>query len=172
MERVHVIVEEWVTTFGAKVTNRLFGAVDDLRSAMRLARVVAISIENRAKVGHRRLQEAVQERENRLTKLLADSSEPMIVTDNAHRVLDANSAGLALLGVSRANFRKFTIDAFLPSGQTHFFERSGPPLTRGSTRLGECEITRLDGKSQEMSFVFQPNFVLGRHLAKFQDIKP
>jgi PAS domain-containing protein len=171
MERVHWTVEEWVATFGAKVTNRLFAAVDSVTRAVRSVSTVVTSFENRARLSHRRLQEALQERENRLTKLLADSSEPMIVTDDAHRVLDANLAGLTLFGISKANIHKFTVDAFLRSDQTHLFERSGPPFVRGATRLGKCEISRLDGKSQVVGFVFQPNFVLGRHLTKFQDLK-
>jgi PAS domain-containing protein len=168
MERVQWAVEEWVATLGAKVTNRLFVAVDSVMRAMRSVSTLVTSFKNRARVGHRRLQEALQERENRLTKLLADSSEAMIVTDDAHRVLDANLAGLALLGVSKTNIHKFTVDAFLRSNQTHLFERGVPPFLRGAARAGKCEINGLDGKSQVVGFVFQPNFVLGRHLTKFQ----
>lgn len=168
MERAHLNIREWVTTCGAKLTARLVATEDNITEAGHAARAFIVAAYNRAKLGHRRLQEALLERERRLSKLLADSPEPMIVTDDAHRVLDANSAGLALLGVSKANLRNFTIDAFLPSTQTHFFERGGPPFVKGIVRLGECEISRLDGKSQVTGFTFHPDVVLGRHVATFQ----
>jgi len=171
MERVHLNFGEWVTTFGAKATDRLFAVLDEAAGAVRSTRAVIVSLSQRAKTGHLRLQEALKERESRLAKLLSDSPEPVVVTDDAHRVVDANPAGLALFGVSKANIGQFTIDAFLTSNQTHFFERVGPPFIKGTTRLGECQIRRLDGKLQIVNFSFQPNFILGRHVSRFQEVK-
>jgi PAS domain S-box-containing protein len=170
MQRIHLTLNEWLTTFGAKAAVGISSGVGKLSHALRYARAFALALVDRAKVGGLRLQEVLQERENRLLRLVADSRDPTIVTDNAHRVLDANAAGSALFGVSEANIRNFTIDAFVPSEQAHFFERSGPPFVRGATRQGECEITRLDGKSILVGFSFQPNVILGRHVATFQNV--
>jgi len=117
---------------------------------------------------HEALQEALHDRENRLLKLLADSSDAIVVIDGQHRLLDANSRALALLGISRTNIEQFTIDAFLSSNNISHFERSGPPFFRGRECCGECQIRRLDGSRRKTKFSFQANFVPGRHVCRFR----
>jgi PAS domain-containing protein len=116
------------------------------------------------------LQEALREKETELSKVLADSTEPVVVTDDAHRILAANAAALVLLGVSKSNLHRFAIDAFLPPEQVHYFERSGPRFIKRDKRVGECEIRALGGKPRVVEFTFQANFILGRHVSKFHEV--
>jgi PAS domain-containing protein len=120
---------------------------------------------------HRRSQEGLRERERYLARMLTDSSEAMIVTDNAHRLLAANRAALALFGISDKNLNNFTIDAFLRHDQVHCFEREGPPFIQSPERLGECQIRPLHGKPRKVEFSFQANVLLNRHLSKFRNIE-
>jgi len=106
------------------------------------------------------------ERENYLSRLLKDSSEPVVVTDDEHRLLAANLAALTLFGISQKNLNNFSIDAFLRHDQVHCFEREGPPFMQGPERLGECQIRPLNGKPKVVAFSFQANFLL---VAKFRD---
>jgi PAS domain S-box-containing protein len=119
---------------------------------------------------HRALQEALCERENRLLKLLATSFDAIVVIDGEHSILDANQRALTLLGISRTNIDKFTIDAFLPDDRVSHFIRSGPLYLRGRERGGECQIKRLDGGWRDTEFAFQANFIPGRHLCRFRDV--
>jgi PAS domain S-box-containing protein len=170
MERIHLNIGDWAAVSGAKVTRRLLAAVNHTNSLLHSTRERVATLARRAKTAPARLQQALREKENHLEKLLADSPEPMVVTDDARSFIAANPAALDLFGVSKANIRKFTIDAFLLPRHIHCFERGGPPFVMGTVRLGECEIRRLDGKVKVVDFIFQTNFTLGRHLAKFQDV--
>jgi nitrogen-specific signal transduction histidine kinase len=105
--------------------------------------------------------------ETELAKVLFDATEPVVVTDDAHRILAANTSALMLFGVSAGNLDRFAIDAFLPSNQVHYFERNGPRFVRSAERVGECEIRPLVGKPKVVEFSFQANFTLGSHVSKF-----
>lgn len=131
-----------------------------------------VAAKSRARQEHRRLLNALLERENHLTNLLADSLVAIVVMNDSHSFLAANQVALTLFGISDKNIGNFTIDAFLPWNQIPWFERSGPPLIRGRERWGECQIRRLDGSSKKVEFTFQANFVPGRHLSKFREIAP
>ena len=149
----------------------LFLAFEELAERLRqrllitIAKVRFVVIEK-----HRALQEALYERENRLLKLLATSFDAIVVIDGDHSILDANQRALTLLGISRKNIDKFTIDAFLPDDRVSNFLRSGPPYLRGRERGGECQIKRLDGGWRVTEFSFQANVIPGRHLCRFRDV--
>lgn len=117
-----------------------------------------------------RLLYAVRQRESHLAKLLADSKDAVVVTDDEHRLLAANQPALDLLGVSEKNMHKFTIDAFLLADETHLFEPSVPRFIHGTERHGDCMIHRMDGSLREVEFTFQANFVYGRHLSVLRDV--
>ena len=172
MERVHFNISEWAAVEGAKLTTRLFAAVNRISSRLRSVREGVGALACRAKAGHLRWQQALREKRNHLEKLLADSPEPMVITDGALRFVAANPAALALFGVSKTNIGKFAIDAFLSTQQVDFFKHGGPPFVRGATRLGECEIRCFDGRVKVVDYIFQPNFMPGRHLANFRDAHP
>jgi PAS domain S-box-containing protein len=169
MGQLHFNFAESVATWSVRTKLRVSVVWDRLMPPLRSVRRTVVELGYRLKKGHWRLQETLREKEHHLAQLLADSAEPTIVTDDSHRVLAANPAALALFGVSMANIRKFTIDAFLPYSQVHCFERTGPPFVRGTEKLGECVIRRLDGRSKVVEYTFQANFVLGRHLSRFRD---
>jgi PAS domain-containing protein len=168
MERLHLNIGEWAALSGAKMTSLLFAGLHRASAMMYTTRSALVDLGQQVKRGHLRLHEALREKEHNLTRILADSPEPMVVTDDSHRFLAANPAALGLFGVSKGNIGKFTIDAFLTPSQAHLFERTGPPFIKGSARFGECKIRRLDGQLKSVGFIFQANFILGRHLSRFQ----
>jgi PAS domain S-box-containing protein len=142
-----------------KATARLQGAQKTLA---RLARSVADT--------PRRLREALRERENSLQKLLANSDDAIVVTNNHHRFVAANPRALDLFGISESNMRQFTIDAFLAYDHVRDFNGNGPPLIRRKERHGKCKIRRLDGSIRVAEYVFVANFIPLRHLSTFRDV--
>jgi PAS domain S-box-containing protein len=119
---------------------------------------------------HRRLQEALREREDGLRRLLASSPDAIVVTNADHRLVAANPRALALFGISAANMGKFTIDAFLPHEQILDFDGNGPHFTKRKERRGKCSIRRLDGSLRIAEYTFVTNFAGRRHLSTFHDV--
>ena len=118
-----------------------------------------------------RLREALSTRENDLRKLLASALDAVVVTDVDHRFVSANRKALDLFGVSEANLRNFTIDAFLPRGQILYFDGNGSPFIGREERHGECKIRRMDGSLRAAEYSFVANFVPHRHLCRFRNVK-
>lgn len=172
MEWVRLNFSDWVATWSGKAEVRLSVTLAQLKRPILFLRQIVTEVEYRAKTGYWHLQEELWEKEHTLARLLGDSGDPVVVTDDSRRFLAANKAALALFGISRANIREFTIDVFVPESEVHCFERSGPPFIKEAERFGECRIRRLDGGSKIVEYSFQPNFVLGRHLSKFHDVTP
>src|SRR5215469_9983669 len=92
----------------------------------------------------RRLQEEVRARQSELRRLLASSFDAVVVTDAERRLVAANPMASHLFGVSEANMRKFSIDAFLSRRQIPYFGANGSPFIGRKTRQGECKIRCLD----------------------------
>jgi PAS domain-containing protein len=105
-------------------------------------------------------------------KLLAGSLDAVVVTNGDRRFVAANPKALDLLGISEANMRQFTIDAFLPHGQILDFDGAGPPFMRRQERRGKCKIRRLDGSLRVAEYIFVANFAPRRHLSRFRDVTP
>lgn len=158
------------TTPGAKTRLVLLMASEKTDAFVRHLREKIAEVSEKVRQERQRLLELIRQREGHLTKLLADSNDAVVVTDDAHRFLAANRPALDLFGVSETNMQRFTIDAFLPSDEIRFFERTVPRFVRGAERHGECTIRRLDGSLREVEFTFQANFVLGRHLSVLHDL--
>jgi PAS domain S-box-containing protein len=119
-----------------------------------------------------RIQEELRERENALRKLLASSPDAIVVTNRDHRFIAANPNALDLFGISQANMKKFTIDAFLADGQILDFDAGGAPFIRRRERHGKCEIRRMDGSTRVAEYSFVANIVPLRHLCRFHDVTP
>jgi PAS domain S-box-containing protein len=116
----------------------------------------------------RRLQEARRARENDLRELLASSLDAIVVTNVDRRFVAANPKALHLFGVSEANIRQFTIDAFL-LGQIRYFDGNGLSFISREEKQGECQIRRLDGSLRLTEYIFVANFVPFRHLFRFRN---
>ena len=115
----------------------------------------------------RRLEEVHRARENDLRELLASSPDAIVVTDANRRFVEANPKALVLFGVSDANLRKFTIDAFFFRGQIPESEGNGSPFR---TKYGRCEIRRLDGSLRVAECCFFAYFIPRRHVYKFRNV--
>src|SRR4029077_16197201 len=116
---------------------------------------------------HRRLREALREREDGLQKLLASSPDAIVVTNADHRLVAANPRALALFGISEANMGKFTIDAFLPHEQILDFDGKRPPFAKREERHGKCRVRRLNGSLRIAEYTFLTNCSGRRHLSRF-----
>jgi PAS domain S-box-containing protein len=152
------------TRSGALIASEL---TDNL---FRKIREAAAAVSRKAQKERIRLQDGLRDREKHLARLLASSGDAIVVTDDAHRLLGANQAALDLLGVSRKNIAMFTIDAFLPYGKAHCFDRNVPRFIHGPERCGECQVRRLDGGLRDVEFIFRANFILDRHLSVLHDV--
>jgi PAS domain-containing protein len=160
----------WVATLSARSVLRLYAGARKIGRQAQYVRGRLVDFGYLLRTSQSRVQEALRRRETELAKVVYDSCEPVVVTDDAHRILAVNSAALGLLGVSKANFNKFTIDAFLAPQQIHCFERRGRRFVKSQERVGECEIRPLGGNPKVVEFSFQANFILGRHVSKFRDV--
>jgi len=164
-----------IVVFSGKTTkfrSELFVALGQVSVHVQRAQNTLTSLGRSVAQEPRRLQEAIRVRENGLRKLLASSLDAVVVTNGDRRLVAANPKALDLLGISEANLRQFTIDAFLPHGQILDFDGTGPPFLRGEERRGKCKIRRLDGSLRVAEYIFVANFVPLRHLSRFRDVTP
>jgi PAS domain S-box-containing protein len=162
-----VVTNDKITTF----RSQLFRVSEQVTVHLRLAQNTLTRLGRSVADRPRRLREVLRTRENDLRKLLASSLDAIVVTNVDRRFVAANPKALDLFGVSEANMKKFTIDAFLSHGQTLSFAGRGSPFIRREKRNGECKIRRLDGSSRVAEYIFVANFVPNRHLCRFRNAK-
>ena len=155
----------------AKLRSQLFHVSEQVTVDLRLAQNTLTRLARSAVDRSRRLQKAFRARENDLRKLLASSPDAIVVTNVNRRFVAANPKGLDLFGVSEANLKKFTIDAFLSHGHILSFSGHGSPFIRREKRHGECKIRRLDGSLRVAEYIFVANFAPNRHLCRFRNVK-
>lgn len=117
----------------------------------------------------RRIRAARKARENDLLNLLATSLDAIVVTDDEHRFVAANTNALQLFGVSYANIRNFSLDSFIANGQVGF-NRHGASFGRRELKKGNCKIRRLDGNVRLAEYEFTANHVPFRHLCIFRNV--
>ena len=118
----------------------------------------------------RRLQRALESRNNELRELLASSVDAIVVTNADRSLVAANSKALDLLGVTQTNMKQFTMDMFLSRCQIQQFDRQRLPFTRREPKRGICKIRRLDGNLRVVEYSFVANFVPFRNLCSFSSI--
>jgi PAS domain S-box-containing protein len=155
----------------AKYRSQLFATSQHVTLHLGQAQTTLTRLGRRAVDKPRRLRKALRTRENDLRKLLASALDAVVVTDVGHRFVAANPKALDLFGVSEANLRNFTIDAFLPGGQILYFDGNGSPFIGRDERHGECKIRRMDGSLRAAEYSFVANFVPRRHLCRFHNVK-
>jgi PAS domain-containing protein len=153
-----------------KFSSRLFVALEQVTVHLRRALSSLTGRGKNAVEKTRRLQETRRARENDLRELLASSLDAIVVTNVDRRFVAANPKALHLFGVSEANIRHFTIDAFLLS-QIRYFDGNGLPFISREKKQGECQIRRLDGSLRLTEFIFVANFVPFRHLFRFRNVR-
>jgi PAS domain S-box-containing protein len=155
----------------AKCRTQLLATSEQATLHLRQAQTTLTRLGRRVVDKPQRLREALRARENDLRKLLASPLDAVVVTDVDHRFVAANSKALDLFGVSEANLRNFTIDAFLPLGQILYFDGNGSPFIGREERHGECKIRRMDGSLRAAEYSFVANFVPRQHLCRFHNVK-
>ena len=160
-----------IAATGGKITkfrSQLFAALEQVTVHLRRGLSTLTVRGKNALEKSRRLQEARRARENDLRELLASSVDAIVVTNVDRRFVAANPKALRLFGVSEANIRQFTIDAFL-LGQIRYFDGNGLPFISREERQGECQVRRLDGGLRLTEYMFVANFVPFRHLFRFRN---
>jgi PAS domain S-box-containing protein len=155
----------------AKSRTHLLATSEQVTLHLRQAQTTLTRLGRRVVDKPQRLREALRTRENDLRKLLASALDAVVVTDVDHRFVAANRKALDLFGVSEANLRNFTIDAFLPRGQILYFDGNGSTFLGREERHGECKIRRMDGSLRAAEYSFVANFVPRRHLCRFRNVK-
>jgi PAS domain-containing protein len=118
----------------------------------------------------RRIREARKARENDLLNLMATSLDAIVVTDDEHRFVAANTNALQLFGVSNANIRNFTLDSFIANGHVAGFNGNGASFGSSEMKKGNCKIQRLDGNVRLAEYEFMANHVPLRHLCIFRSV--
>jgi PAS domain-containing protein len=151
-----------------KFSSQLFAALEQATVYLRRALNTLTGRAKNALEKPRRLQETRRARANDLRELLASSVDAIVVTNVDRRFVAANPKALHLFGVSEANIRQFTIDAFL-LGQIRYFDGNGLPFISREEKQGECQIRRLDGSLRLTEYIFVANFVPFRHLFRFRN---
>ena len=154
-----------------KLRSQLFAALGQMTVYLRRTQNTLLRLARSIAEKRRRLREALRAREDDLRELLASSLDAIVVTNGDRRFVAANPKALDLFGISEANMRKFTIDAFVPCGQILDFDGTGPPFISKEERSGNCRIRRLDGSLRVAEYIFVANFVPLRHLCRFLNIK-
>ena len=152
----------------SKFGSRLFAALQQMTVHLRRTRNTLAGRWKNARQKTRRLQEARRARESDLQELMASSVDAIVLTNADRRFVAANPRALHLFGVSEANIRHFTIDAFL-LGQIRTLEGNGLPFISREEKQGECQIRRLDGSLRLTEYMFVANFVPFRHLFRFRN---
>jgi PAS domain-containing protein len=112
-----------------------------------------------------RARDARKARENDLLNLMETSLDAIVVTDDAHRFVAANTNALQLFGVSYANIKNFTLDSFIANAQVAGFNG------HSASKTGNCKIRRLDGKVRLAEYEFTANHVPFRHLCIFRSAR-
>jgi PAS domain S-box-containing protein len=151
-----------------KFRSQLLAALEQVTVHLRRGLSTLAGREKNALEKTRRLQEARRARENDLRELMASSLDAIVVTNADRQFVAANPKALHLFGVSEANIRQFTIDAFL-LGQIRYFDGNGLPFKSREEKQGECQIRRLDGSLRLTEYIFVANFVPFRHLFRFRN---
>ena len=159
-----VVASHKISKFGSQ----LFAALQQMAVHLRRTRNTLAGRWKSAREKTRKLQEARRARESDLQELMASSVDAIVLTNADHRFVAANSRALHLFGVSEANIRHFTIDAFL-LGQIRTLEGNGLPFISREEKQGECQIRRLDGSLRLTEYMFVANFVPFRHLFRFRN---
>jgi PAS domain S-box-containing protein len=154
-----------------KFKSQLFAALGQMTVYLQRAQNAFTRLARRAADKPRRLREAFRSREHDLRRLLASSPDAIVVTNVDRRFIAANPKALDLFGVSEANMRKFTIDAFLSHCQILCFAAHESHFMRREKFHGECTIRRLDGSLRVAECILVANFAPYRHLYRFRNAK-
>lgn len=154
-----------------KFKSQLFAALGQMTVYLQRAQNGFTRLARRAADKPRRLREAFRSREHDLRRLLASSPDAIVVTNVDRRFIAANPKALDLFGISEANMRKFTIDAFLSHCQILCFAAQESPFMRREKFHGECTIRRLDGSLRYAEYIFVANVVPYRHVYRFRNAK-
>ena len=161
---VIVVTSHKLSKFGSQ----LFAALQKMTVHLRRTRNKLVGRWKNAREKARKLQEARRARESDLQELMASSVDAIVLTNADRRFVAANPRALHLFGVSEANIRHFTIDAFLLD-QSRYFDGDGLPFISREEKQGECQIRRLDGSLRLTEYLFVANFVPFRHLFRFRN---
>lgn len=170
-KRPHILIDDWAALSTAKIRSAEFIVGERLQACRQWARKSVFEIGWKAIRERGRMKEAARQRAVRLTKLLTDTPDAVVLMDKEHRLVVANDAALLLFGISERNISKFTLDAFLLNSEITGSEQMGRPFIKNKGQWHRCKITRLNGSSLVAEIAFHPNVAPGRHLSRFRNVK-
>jgi formate hydrogenlyase transcriptional activator len=97
-------------------------------------------------------------------------SEPILITDDGRRNLEANSGAARLLGVSPDRIVGRRIDDFVDPNFRPEISRIWRSLLEQGTLEGTLKLMLADGGAHEIAFTANSNVLPGRHLLALHDI--
>jgi PAS domain S-box-containing protein len=153
----------------AKLASQLYGALRQTIVPFQRAQSALASAGKSVIERPRRLREARRTRETDLQRLLTNSADAIVVTNDKRRFVDANPKALDLFGVSDSNMRNFTIDTFLSHCQILERRRKWFAIRRDE-KYGRCRIRRLDGSVRVAEYILVANAIPGQHLYRFLNV--
>jgi PAS domain S-box-containing protein len=153
----------------ARLGSQLYGALRQTTVPFQRAQSALASAGRSVIDRPRRLREARRARETDLQRLMTNSGDAIVVTNDKRRFVDANPKALDLFGVSDSNMRNFTIDTFL--SQCEILERRRKWFAiRRDEKYGRCKIRRLDGSLRIAEYILVANAIPGQHLYRFLNV--
>jgi PAS domain-containing protein len=153
-----------------KVGSQLYVPLEHGAKHLQRAGAMVRSVRREIADQPRRIREARHTRENELRNLLVTSVDAIVVTDDEHRLVAANTNARELFGVSEANIRNFTLDSFISKGQIPGFNALGASFGSAGVKKGNCQIRRLNGTLRLADYEFTANHLPFRHLCIFRNI--
>jgi PAS domain S-box-containing protein len=153
----------------ARLGSQLYGALRQTTVSFRRAQSALASAGRSVIERPRRLREARRARETDLQRLMTNSGDAIVVTNDKRRFVDANPKALDLFGVSDSNMRNFTIDTFLSHCEILDRRRKWFAIRRDE-KYGRCKIRRLDGSLRIAEYILVANAIPGQHLYRFLNV--
>lgn len=108
--------------------------------------------------------------DNRFRILFDTSFDPIVIVNQARRFVDANAAACALLGYSRTELMRTTVDQVTPAATRERLHELWTEFMRAGQLTGEYLLRRKDGSTALVEFRSVANFVPGLHLTSFRDV--
>jgi PAS domain S-box-containing protein len=119
----------------------------------------------------RRMEAALREREELFHAVFENAMDALFVLDDQGRFLDANAAGLELLGIARDALQGRSLQEFLLARPRDGAGQGWEVLVDTGHLAGDSSVQRPDGSRRSVAFRVLHGILPGRHLALLRDVE-
>ncbi|MBW3623350.1 MAG: PAS domain S-box protein [Armatimonadetes bacterium] len=113
---------------------------------------------------------ALRESENKLRALFDNTTEAILIADDAGAYVDANPAATELFGVPYEQLLGMNVADFAPPEQAGTVRAMWEQFLREGEQSGEFPLLRPDGSHRRLEFRAKANFLPGLHLSVVRDV--